>query len=87
MMTLGKVPWQRRSPWKELTGKGREERSLRLAPMTQFFPQLCLKMCFQTQYSHPQRPPSCIDMGLNERREKGTEEILRNLLKKAELLV
>lgn len=46
--------------------------------MTQFFPQLCLKMYFQTQHSHSPRPPSCTYVGLNESREKGTEGILGN---------
>ena len=74
-----------------MLGEERGERSLGFAPMTQFFPQLCLNMCFQIQHSHVQSPPSCTDMGLNESREKGTEEILGNgasgLLRRAELLV
>lgn len=46
-------------------------------------------MYFQTQYSHPQRPPSCTYVGLNKSREKST--LLGNgalgLLRRAEILV
>lgn len=43
----GEGPDRDGSPTKELLEEAREERSLGFAPMTQFFPRLCLKMYFR----------------------------------------